>query len=108
MRHIRRWALPFVAVVMTAGCGASSPGLQITTDSLPAAQVESFYAATMGVIGGLAPYRWTLKKGSLPGGVSLDTSSGTIVGAPGEIGNFAVTLGVEDSSVPPMAASRSL
>ncbi|HVB94424.1 MAG TPA: Ig domain-containing protein [Acidimicrobiales bacterium] len=57
------------------------PPLVITTTSVPNARVGSAYSANLQASGGVPPYVWSLKSGSLPNGLSL-SSSGTISGTP--------------------------
>jgi hypothetical protein len=41
------------------------------------------YATTISVIGGTAPYTWSLSAGTLPAGLSLGTSTGTLIAITG-------------------------
>jgi Putative Ig domain len=72
---------------------AAAAPLQMTTTSLPAAQVGSAYSATLTATGGVPPYTWSLASGSLPAGLAL-SGSGTISGTPSATGtsSFEVTL----------------
>jgi len=72
--------------------------LTITTVSLPAGQVGQSYRATLRAAGGTPPYRWSIKAGSLPSGLSLDPTTGVISGAPAESGTFHFTVQVRDST----------
>jgi uncharacterized repeat protein (TIGR03803 family) len=74
--------------------------LQITTSSLPAGTVNSPYTATLSVTGGVPPYNWSVIHGSLPNGLTLN-SSGVISGTPTSAGNFSFTVQVSDSESPP-------
>jgi uncharacterized repeat protein (TIGR01451 family) len=81
--------------------------LQITSAGLlPAATAEAFYWQPIGVIGGAAPYTFTLASGALP--FNLDPATGVISGfAPAggpAVYNFAVT--VTDSGGPPNALTQ--
>ena len=49
-------------------------------DPLPAGTVRVAYNAIPSVIGGVAPYRWSIESGTLPVGFSLNESSGKIRG----------------------------
>ncbi len=51
----------------------------------------------MSVTGGKAPYRWSISGGQLPGGLTLDSSSGSIAGTPNQPGTFNVSIQVDDS-----------
>jgi len=72
--------------------------LTITTVSLPVGQVGQSYRATLEAAGGTPPYRWSIKAGSLPSGLSLDPTTGVISGAPAESGTFHFTVQVQDSA----------
>lgn len=50
------------------------------------------------VTGGAAPFAWSVARGALPAGVSLDPATGAVSGTPGVAGSFAVTLGVADAT----------
>jgi hypothetical protein len=63
------------------GSGTTAPNLIITTSSIPAGIVGSAYAATLQATGGKQPYKWSLKSGTLPAGVSL-SAAGAISGTP--------------------------
>ncbi|MGA2304552.1 MAG: fibronectin type III domain-containing protein [Acidimicrobiales bacterium] len=52
----------------------------ITTTSLPAGADGSPYAVTPDVSGGTGPYTWRLSSGTLPSGLSLNPTTGTITG----------------------------
>ena len=79
-----------------------SPGtLAITTTSLPSGQVGIAYSATLVATGGTSPYKWTLTSGSLPTGLSLNSSAGTILGTPTASANgISLKFSVSDSSTP--------
>jgi hypothetical protein len=67
-----------------ASCGA-----------LPLGQVGTAYEANLQVSGGIGPYSWQLKSGSLPG-LTLHPD-GTITGKPHSAGAFPFTATVRDS-----------
>jgi hypothetical protein len=57
--------------------------LKITTTTLQEAAIGSNYSQTLVASGGSQPYTWALQPGSaLPPGLSLNSSTGTISGAP--------------------------
>lgn len=68
----------------------------ITTSSLPSASLDVPYSATLSAIGS-SPITWTLSSGSLPDGLSLD-SSGTISGTPTTPGAFPFTVTASNSA----------
>ena len=59
--------------------------------------------------GGATPFTWSISAGALPGGVSLNTSTGAITGTPTASGPFNYTVSVTDSgSVPQNANTGNL
>lgn len=61
--------------------------LSITTTSLPVGVVGLGYSATLNAMGGYPPYTWMTVQGSLPGGLTLN-SSGVISGTPTSSGTY--------------------
>jgi lysophospholipase L1-like esterase len=87
---------------------ATGTPLSILTTSVPGATQGSEYVASLNADGGVAGDSWQTTAGSLPPGLTLDSSSGTIEGTPTESGSFAFTATVSDSSTPsPQTASGS-
>jgi hypothetical protein len=83
--------------------------LSITTSSLPNGQVGASYSATLVATGGTTPYTWSLSSGTLPSGLSLNASTGAIIGTPTAAANASpLTFTVNDSSNPVQSASVSL
>ena len=88
---------------------AAPPGVNITTTSLPFGQVGVAYTAALAATGGVLPYTWSLASGStLPGGLSLNASTGAITGTPTATGSFSPTFNVADSSTDTAAANLTL
>ena len=74
-------------------------GVQFTTAAqLPDANAGTPYSFTMQAAGGSPPYSWQLTAGALPGGLSLNASSGVISGTPSAAGTFNFTIQVTDSA----------
>ena len=70
--------------------------LQITTSSLPNGAVGQWYSATLTATGGTESYTWSIASGSLPGGLSLNASTGEISGIPtGAAGPINLTVKVD-------------
>ena len=82
--------------------------LSIVTTSLPPGTQNTGYSAMLAATGGLTPYTWSVTAGSLPRGLSLNSSTGAITGAPtgGGISNF--TVQAADAELPPATASAQL
>jgi hypothetical protein len=64
--------------------GATPPVVppMIATTALSDGTIGSLYTAQMTATGGASPYRWALASGSLPAGLTLNSSSGGISGTP--------------------------
>jgi large repetitive protein len=75
------------------------PPLTITTSSLPDATAGSAYSLTLGATAGTPPYSWSLTTGSLPAGMSLNTSTGTISGTTVATGTFNIRITLTDSQM---------
>jgi len=74
------------------------PALAVTTTSLPSGQVGKAYSAVVTATGGIPPYTWSVASGTLPAGLSLGASTGTISGVPTTAESAApLTLHVTDS-----------
>lgn len=58
-------------------------GLGIATTTLPPATSGAAYSTTLAVTGGTGPFTWSKVSGTLPSGLSLDPSTGTISGTVG-------------------------
>jgi hypothetical protein len=82
--------------------------LQVTTKQLPAGQTGVSYSAPLSVSGGVSPYRWSLASGSLPGGLAMDSQTGTISGTAESIGNFTFTAWVSDSAASSAKANLAI
>ena len=78
--------------------GSTTSSLNITTTSLPAATVGSAYNFVLAAQGGTPPYTWSLVSGTLPQGLLLDPSSGTITGTPTLPADGTLKLQVRDSA----------
>jgi uncharacterized protein (TIGR03437 family) len=75
------------------------PALSITTVSLPNGVLGTAYSQTLTATGGTPPYsNWTIATGSLPPGLSLNSSSGLISGTPTTAGGYPFTASVKDSA----------
>ena len=86
----------------------NSTPLQIQTTGLPMGSEVTAYAATMYATGGVQPYTWSISSGSLPGGLTLNATSGAITGTPTALGPFSFTVEVTDSTSTHATANLSI
>ncbi|MGA3092600.1 MAG: putative Ig domain-containing protein, partial [Terriglobales bacterium] len=91
--------------VATTSCGtvAQAAGLPNNEQSrlnlyanLPGASVDKPYNAVLAVSGGNSPYQFALKTGSLPPGISLNPTTGTLAGKPTNPGTYSFSVLVTD------------
>ena len=93
----------------TLNLAVSSSSLEITTASLPAAQVGGTFQTVLTAAGGTPPYRWTIASGELPTGISLNAATGALSGTPSQSRQVAFSVQVSDSLFPsPETAMKSL
>jgi len=69
-----------------------------TTSPLPNCNVGTSCSVTLRASGGTPPYRWSLSSGALPAGLSLDSTTGAISGAPTATGTYNFTVRVTDNA----------
>jgi YVTN family beta-propeller protein/uncharacterized repeat protein (TIGR03803 family) len=60
-------------------------------------QVGIGYSSALTAAGGVAPYTFSIISGSLPPGLTLNTSTGTVIGTPTTAGTYNFTAQVKDS-----------
>jgi len=70
----------------------------VSTTSLPDGTQQAAYSATLMASGGATPYSWSILSGSLPAGLSLNSSSGMISGTPQSAGTSNFTVQVTDAN----------
>ncbi len=79
-----------------------SSSLQITSSGLQTAEILSTYQNTLSATGGTQPYsNWTVVSGSLPAGLSLNSSTGSISGTisnAADVTTYNFTVQVQDSA----------
>ena len=81
--------------------------LSITTTSLANATSGTAYSTTLAATGGQSPYKWSLASGTLPTGMTLNTS-GVLAGPPSQNGTFNFTVSATDSEAILWVASLPL
>jgi Putative Ig domain len=84
--------------------------LLVTPATLPTGAVnDSYPSTTLGASGGLPPYTWSISVGSLPAGLSLNSSTGAITGTPtGPSATANFTAQVTDSTNAKQTGSFSI
>jgi FtsP/CotA-like multicopper oxidase with cupredoxin domain len=73
-----------------------APQLLITTTTLPNGQIGVAYAQTIAATGGVTPYVWSMT-GTLPAGLTFNTTTHAITGTPTTAGVSNVTISVTDA-----------
>jgi hypothetical protein len=82
--------------------------LQISTTTLANGVANTPYSATISAFGGAQPYTWSIT-GSLPAGLTLNSSTGVISGTPTTAGTSSFTINVTDQTSPtPETATANL
>jgi Putative Ig domain/Tyrosine-protein kinase ephrin type A/B receptor-like len=95
-------ACPSHTFTLTTGATSKSACLYVavTTTSLHGGTLYSkskvAYRATLKARGGTTPYKWSIVKGTLPAGLTLDAKTGVISGKATKVGTFTFTVKVLD------------
>ena len=77
--------------------GLAQSKVQVDTTSLPDGAVGVAYSQTLSASGGPSPFTWSLTKGPLPAGLSLN-ANGAITGTPTATGNSTFTVQAKDAT----------
>lgn len=85
-------------VLNETGVFAGYSPVTIITSSLPSGITGSYYDQSLSATGGKTPYTWSLSAGVLPGGLTLNSATGLISGAPAASGTFTFTAQVSDGN----------
>jgi hypothetical protein len=94
-----------VAATATSGSyqfiiDTSQPLEIITSAALPNGRVSRSYFIGLTASGGITPRTWAVTSGTLPTGLSLDTSTGIISGTPTTQATSSFTITLTDSATP--------
>ena len=84
-------------VHLTPNTGSSTSPVGILTTTVPTGRQTVPYGATEAASGGSGSYLWAAPT-PLPGGLTLNTSTGAITGTPTVAGTYTVTIGVADAT----------
>lgn len=82
---------------VTATIAVVALPVTVSDAPLPQGELEAPYDATLTASGGISPYTWSVTSGSLPQGLSLNSSTGEITGTPEVNGTFPFTAEATDS-----------
>jgi hypothetical protein len=82
-----------VAIVVSQAGGQP---LVITTTSLPGGTRGFLYSQMVTATGGVPAYTWSITLGTLPAGITLNSTTGLISGTPTAGGTFTFTVTVKD------------
>jgi hypothetical protein len=79
--------------------------LAINPATLAPGLLGTLLDTTLSATGGDGPYTWSISAGTLPSGVTLDSTTGVLSGIPGLLGLFNFTVEATDSAVPAQTAT---
>jgi hypothetical protein len=96
------------SAVVLAKTTNNASTLSLATSSLPSAVSNTEYSAAINVTGGTPGYTFSIAAGTLPAGLSLQPTTGTISGIPTGTGTSNVTILVKDSGNPVQTQSASM
>ena len=74
-----------------------SAPLGVSTSTLPNGTVGTAYTQTLAATGGTPPYTWSVSAGTLPAGLTLNTTTGVISGTPSVASSSSFTVKVQDT-----------
>jgi streptogramin lyase len=84
------------------------PGPTITTPTPLTPGIAGIqYSQTLTGVGGKTPYTWQVSTGTLPVGLTLNSSTGAISGIPTVPNTYSFTVTLTDSSTPPQITSQA-
>ena len=75
-------------------------------NAAPPGQVGVAYSDPLAVTGGTGPFTWSVTSGTLPAGITLNATTGTLSGTPGTVGLSSFTVQVTDADG--LTATQSL
>jgi uncharacterized repeat protein (TIGR03803 family) len=81
--------------------------LKIIQTSFVKGTVGANYTQPIVFTGGVWPYTWTVQSGTMPPGLALNSSSGTVSGQPSAAGKYVVTFQVSDNEATPATATHT-
>ncbi len=87
-----------LAINVTAGPAGTCAALTIAPVTIPNPVVGTAYNQTVTASGGVGPYTYAVTSGTLPAGLSLNTTTGAISGTPTTAGAFTFTITATDAA----------
>jgi hypothetical protein len=73
--------------------------LAITKSTLKVGGQNQVFLDSFAAVNGIPPLRWSIS-GNIPAGLSLNSTSGQLIGTPTDFGGFPYTVSVSDSAAP--------
>jgi hypothetical protein len=89
---------------LTANPGSS---LTFSPATLPSATANSAYSATLSATGGSGTYTFAVTTGSLPSGLTLNTTTGALSGTPTTAGSSPFTITASDGKIAGLIGSQA-
>jgi hypothetical protein len=90
---------PAMSALLQLSGSFRGPALTVSTTTLASASLHTKYSATLKVSGGHAPYTFAAKT-SLPPGLVLNATTGTVSGTPTKSGSYTFMAAVSDATTP--------
>ncbi len=82
--------------------------VRVTSKALAEAAIGKPYSTTIGAGGGTGSFTWSISGGSLPPGLSLSPSSGSVTGTPTMLGKSTFTIHLADAGPPTQFTTKVL
>ena len=95
------------AATATATAAAYFPMAIVTSSPTSTIEPGQPYSLTLAATGGVGAYSWSVA-GSLPPGLTFDSTTGVIAGTPTLAGNYDLTVTVADAGAPQNSVSKAL
>ena len=95
------------ALSIVVSTSAPAPSVSVNVSALLNGTVQQPYTGAVAATGGTAPYTFSVASGSLPSGLSLNSSTGAVSGTPTTSGTFSFSIQAADSSSTPLSGSAS-
>ncbi len=108
------FGVTLLVCVYLASCGGNSnppappTPVSVVTQVLAQGAVNNAYSAFLQASGGTGPYTWSISSGSLPDGLTLNSTNGAISGTPTTAGKFSFTAKATDSASATATANLSI